>query len=74
MRCKQRSSLGDDQLMLFMAATQIASEPLDHLLMRLQKESEQGNILLALLHNHSNPFREAQCFPQNFCQTSELPP
>ena len=36
------------------------AEPLDHLLADVQKMSETGSFLLALLHDHSNPIYQAQ--------------
>eukprot|EP00973_Karenia_brevis_P056118 7804591-Karenia_brevis.AAC.1 len=42
------------------AAVLLCAEPLDHMAMRLQHESVNGSILLALLHDRTNPVRQAQ--------------
>jgi hypothetical protein len=46
----------DEALVRFEVLASVAAEPIDHLLMRLQKESEAGNFLLAILTDATNPF------------------
>jgi hypothetical protein len=51
--------------------TNVTSESLDHLQMRVQRESEKGSFLFSLLHDHSDPFFEAQ---RTFGNLIRLPP
>ena len=57
-RCVKWTS--DEKLLRFTAATTAVAEPLDHLLQQVQKMSEGGYVLLSLLHDHSNPCKQAQ--------------
>lgn len=53
------------------ACVVLAAEPIDHLSQRVQKDSEGGNFLFSLLHNHSCPFKEAQT---SYCRMLTKPP